>query len=73
MQWRLYSVVQRFLMMRYSIKFRVREKFAKSYRIGEARFTRLDKLAEFIESTRKKYEYCEFEKYDNGQLVSTFS
>lgn len=59
--------------MRYSIKFRVREKFAKSYRIGEARFTRLDKLAEFIEATRKKYEYCEFEKYDNGQLVSTFS
>ena len=59
--------------MRYSIKFRLRQKNAKSYQTGEARFTRLDKLADFIEASRKKYEYTEFEKYDNGILVSTFS
>jgi len=59
--------------MRYSIKFRTKLKHAKSYQYGEARFSRLDKLADFIERTRKKYEYCEFEKYDNGELVSTFS
>ena len=59
--------------MRYEIKFRVRAKFASSYGNGSHRFSRLDKLAEFIERTKKKFEYCEFEKYDNGQLVSSFS
>ncbi len=65
---RCYSII-----MRYSIKFRTKTKHAKSYQSGEARFSRLDKLTDFIERTRKKYEYCEFEKYDNGELVSTFS
>ena len=59
--------------MRYAIKFRLRAKHAKSYQTGESRFSRLDKLAEFIESSRKKFEYTEFEKYDNGVLVSSFS
>lgn len=59
--------------MRYEIKFKVREKFAKSCQVGGHRFSRLDKLTEFIEAMRNKFEYCEFEKYDNGQLVSTFS
>ena len=59
--------------MRYEIKFRVRKKFAKSYQNGSHRFSRLDNLEEFIERMRSKYEYCEFKKYDNGQLVSSFS
>lgn len=59
--------------MRYEIKFRVRAKFAKRYQQGSHRFSRLDKVADFVERMRNKFEYCEFEKYDNGQLVSTFS
>lgn len=59
--------------MRYEIKFRVRAKFANSYQQGSHRFSRLDEVADFIERMRNKFEYCEFEKYDNGQLVSTFS
>lgn len=59
--------------MRYKIKFRVRARFAKSYQQGIHRFDRLDNLNDFIVSMRKKFEYCEFEKYDNGHLVSTFS
>lgn len=62
-----------FKIMRYEIKYRVKEKYAKSYKNGSIRFSRLDKLAEFIERMKTKYEYCEFEKYDNGQLVSSFS
>lgn len=59
--------------MRYEIRFKVRKKFEESFQEGSHKFNRLDKLAEFIERMKNKYEKCEFEKYDNGQLVSSFS
>ena len=44
--------------MEYQIKFRVRAKFATSYQQGSHRFSRLDKVSDFIERMKNKFEYC---------------
>ncbi|UTF89402.1 hypothetical protein [Elizabethkingia anophelis] len=58
--------------MRYTIEYRVKGKHQKEFIEGRIKLPSLQQISTFIERMKRKYEVCEFKKYDNNILVSTF-
>lgn len=57
---------------RYKIEFKLKAKHQKEFQSGIICLKTLKDVADFVERSKKKYELCEFSKYDKGVLVSVF-
>ncbi|MCT4261596.1 hypothetical protein HZP32_05660 [Elizabethkingia anophelis] len=58
--------------MKYTLEYRVKYRHQKEFIKGKMRLNTLQKISESVDRLRKKYDVCEFKKYDRDVLVSTF-
>lgn len=59
--------------MKYEIRFKYRERLGKSFRSGMSRFSKLEELHDFVLRIKNKYVDTYFEKYVDGELISSFN